>query len=190
MKILTIENLKKKERNGKWVVLMWQPQAEKTVPLRLEISSLVSWQFLGIFWLSHVFVKFPLFICHRGLYWIVLPWPTFVCNKYIFSPERSQIVLYFQISYFTTSALFSGVSLLTITVINVDRLLALTLNSCVEGSPVLASQIPPLELPSHMLKTRLVIMPGAILHQNLVSVVYLMITKVTCSHCQWIIKVK
>ena len=164
MKILKIENLKKKENNGKWVVLMWQPQAEKTVSSRLEISSLVSWQFLGIFWLSHVFVKFLLFICHRGLYWIVLPWPTFVCNKY-FSPERSQIVLHFRISYFTTSTLFSVVSLLTITAINVDRLLALTLNSCVEGSPVLASQIPPLELPSHMLKTRL-------------------------SHCQWIVKVK
>ena len=114
--------------------------------------------------------------------------PLYVTN--IFSPERSQIVLYFQISYFTTSTLFSVVSLLTITAINVDRLLALTLNSCVEGSPVLASQIPPLELPSHMLKTRLVIMRGAILNQNLVSVVYLMITKVTCSHCQWIVKVK
>ncbi|RMX52937.1 hypothetical protein pdam_00010935, partial [Pocillopora damicornis] len=74
----------------------------------------------------------------------------------IFSPERSQIVLYFQISYLTTSALFSGVSLLTITAINVDRLLALNRNSCVEGIPVLASQIPTLELPSHMLKTRLI----------------------------------
>ena len=114
--------------------------------------------------------------------------PLYVIN--IFSPERSQIVLYFRISYFTTSTPFSGVSLLTITAISVDRLLALTLNSCVEGSPVLASQIPPLELPSHMLKTRLVIMRGAILNQNLVSVVYLMITKVTCSHCQWIVKVK
>ena len=108
----------------------------------------------------------------------------------IFSPERSQIVLYFQISYLTTSALFSGVSLLTITAINVDRLLALNRNSCVEGIPVLASQIPTLELPSHMLKTRLVIMRGAILNQNLVSVIYLMITKVTWSHCQWIVKVK
>lgn len=189
MKILTIENLKKKERNGKWVVLMWQPQAEKTVSSRLEISSLVSWQFLGIFWLSHVFVKFPLFICHRGLYWIVLPWPTFVCNNYFFSRKVSNCSLFSNKLLYHQHTLYRGVA------VNNHRYQCgqtsrLTLNSCVEGTPVLASQIPPLELSSHMLKTRLVIMPGAILNQNLVSVVYLMITKVTCSHCQWIVKVK
>ena len=109
MKILTIENLKK-ERNGKWVVLMWQPQAEKTVSSRLEISSLVSWQFLGIFWLSHVFVKFPLFICHRGLYWIVLPWPTFVCNKYFFSRKVPNFSLFSNKLLYHQHTLFRGVA--------------------------------------------------------------------------------
>lgn len=110
MKILTIENLKKKERNGKWVVLMWQPQAEKTVSSRLEISSLVSWQFLGIFWLSHVFVKFPLFICHRGLYWIVLPWPTFVCNNYFFSRKVSNCSLFSNKLLYHQHTLYRGVA--------------------------------------------------------------------------------
>ena len=46
---------------------------------------------------------------------------------YILLPERSKLCLYLQIIYYTTNSLFSGVSLLTLTAISVDRLLALTL---------------------------------------------------------------
>ena len=50
-----------------------------------------------------------------------------MCVMYILSPERSQMGLHPQISYFTTSPLFSGVSLVIITSIGVDRLLVVTL---------------------------------------------------------------
>ena len=50
-----------------------------------------------------------------------------MCVMYILSSERFQMGLHPQLSYFTTSPLFSGVSLVIITSIGVDRLLVVTL---------------------------------------------------------------